>query len=250
MKRDELTQYLQSYLHSDEFNDLGPNGLQVEGKSEIKKIITGVSASVALFEAALEQKADAVLTHHGIIWNFERPTYRGGYRERVRLLLANDINLYAYHLPLDAHPEVGNNAELCRLLGIKNMQPFGDYKGQFVGMRGEIEPMAADVFAEVIAQVVHRDPLLFPFGPDVIRKVGIISGGAQKEISQAVAAGLDAFVTGEVSEHIMHYAQEEGIHFIAAGHYATEQFGVQALGRHLAEKFDVQVEYIDVPNPV
>jgi dinuclear metal center YbgI/SA1388 family protein len=250
MKRQDLTDYLDSFLNISTFTDSCPNGLQVEGKDEIYKVITAVSASVELFELAAHEHADAVIVHHGLIWDFERPLYHGGYRERVRLLLAENINLLAYHLPLDAHPEVGNNAQLCQALQLKNLQPFGDHKGQCIGMRGTTEGLPKDGFFKKVESVMNRSLLIFPFGPDYIFRVGIISGGAQKEIRQAVADKLDLFITGEVSEHIMHYAKEEKIHFIAAGHYATEKFGILALSNHLSNKFQLQIKFIDIPNPV
>jgi dinuclear metal center YbgI/SA1388 family protein len=250
MKRDKLTAFLTSYLKCDEFNDDCPNGLQVEGQDDIKKIVTAVSASVELFQTAIEKNADTIIVHHGIIWNFERPIYKGGYRERIRLLLENNINLYAFHLPLDAHEEVGNNTQLCRHLGVKNIRPFGTYKDQYIGMRGEIKKESKESFIGRLSQIAGDKPIIFDFGPDQIQTVGIISGGAQKELKQAVAAGLDIFITGEVSEHVMHYAQEEKIHFVSAGHYATEKFGVLSLGEFLAKKFDLEVTFIDIINPV
>jgi dinuclear metal center YbgI/SA1388 family protein len=248
--RDELTEYLNTYLQINEFKDYGPNGLQVEGKKEIHKIITGVSASVALFEKAIEHKANAILVHHGIIWNFERPLYKGGYRERVKLLLEHDINLYGYHLPLDAHEEVGNNAILARILELQNIQPFGEHDGQKIGMTGDAQNKSSNDFFDLIKEKINPDALIFPFGPLNINNVGIISGAAQKDVKQAVLQNLDLYLTGEVSEHTLHYVKEEKIHFVAAGHHATERFGIQALGEHVKSKFDVQVEYIEIPNPV
>jgi len=250
MGRDELSDFLEKYLKTDDFKDDCPNGLQVEGTTEIKKIFTAVSASVELFEIAASQKADAVVLHHGLIWYFERPVYKGGYRERIRILLENNINLYGFHLPLDAHEEVGNNAQLCRKLNVENVQPFGDIKGQYIGMKGEINKIDKQLFFDKIKKMVSRDPLIFDYGPDQIEKIGVISGGAQKYVNQAVSAGLDVYLTGEVSEHIMHYAKEEKIHFISAGHYATEKFGIIALGNILEKNFDVEVTFIDLNNPV
>jgi len=250
MTREELNQYLDEYLSCSDFQDLGPNGLQVEGRDTINKIVTAVSASVELFEKAVDMQADAVLVHHGIIWDFERPIYKGGYKQRVKLLLENDINLLAYHLPLDAHLEVGNNAVMARLLGLQNIKPFGEYKGQYIGVRGELHQQAAEIFFASVKEKIKKDALIFPYGPEKISRIGLISGGAQKEVKQAIDQGLDVFISGEVSEFIMHLVKEEGIHYVAAGHYATERFGVQALGEHLRKKFAVDVEYIDIPNPV
>jgi len=250
MNRDELTAFLNAYLKSDEYKDDCPNGIQVEGAVKVNKIITAVSASVELFKIAAAEKADTIIVHHGIIWNFERPLYKGGYRERIRLLLENNINLYGFHLPLDAHEEIGNNAQLCRKMNVKNIRPFGDVKGQYIGMKGEIDKIDKGKFFDRISKLVNRDPLIFDYGPDQIVKVGVISGGAQKYIEQAVSASLDVYLTGEASEHIMHYAKEEKIHFVSAGHYATEKFGVIALGDLLKEQFDIEITFIDINNPV
>lgn len=250
MKRDELVAYLDDFLKVNEFTDLGPNGLQVEGRDEIQHIVIGVSACVELFEKAIALNADAVLVHHGIIWDFERPVYRGGYKRRVKLLLENDINLLAYHLPLDANEKVGNNIEIAKKLNLMDIKPFGEYKGKLIGIKGKLPPTPKEAFFELVRKQINKDTLVFPFGPDEVQKVGIISGGAQKDVKQAVAEGLDAYITGEVSEHIFYYAKEEGIHFVAAGHHATERFGVLALSRHLQETFGLKTSFVDIPNPV
>jgi len=250
MYRDDLSAFLTTYLKLDEFKDDCPNGLQVEGTAEVKKIFTAVSASVDLFKMAAAQEVDSIIVHHGIIWNFERPVYKGGYRERIRLLLSNNINLYGIHLPLDAHQEIGNNAQLCRRLKVQNMHPFGCINGQYIGMKGEIDKIEKESFFKRISNLVDRDPLIFDYGPDLVEKVGVISGGAQKYLNQAVSEGLDVYITGEVSEHIMHYAKEERIHFVSAGHYATERFGIIALGELLEQQFDIEISFIDINNPV
>jgi len=250
MNRDELTAHLNHYLHADDFKDIGPNGLQVEGRPEVERIITAVSASRELFERAALQQADAVLVHHGLIWNFERPLYRGSYKQRVKILLEQDVNLYAYHLPLDAHGEVGNNIQIAGLLNLTETEPFGDYNGQKVGIKGKLADLPSATIFEMIKEKINPAALIFPYGPDRISSVGIISGGAQKDVKQAVLEGLDLYITGEVSEHIMHYVREEGIHFVAAGHYATERFGVLALGDWIRREFNLSVEFIDIPNPV
>jgi len=250
MERDKILAFINEYLRINDFNDLCPNGLQVAGTEKIYKIITAVSASVALFEKAIELKADTIIVHHGIIWDFERPRYVGGYRERLRLLLGHDLNLLAYHLPLDAHPVIGNNARLADMLKLKNLEPFGDYKGNYIGVRGEIKPLSSHLFFKNVEDMIGREPIIFPYGPETVSRIGIISGGAQKEVRQAVDAGLHVYITGEVSEHNMYYAQEEHIHFVSAGHYATERFGVKALGSLLEDKFDLNVTYVDIDNPV
>jgi dinuclear metal center YbgI/SA1388 family protein len=250
MKRQELLDYLNSFLKIDDYRDSCPNGLQVEGREEIFKVVTAVSTSAELFERAIHQQADAVIVHHGLIWDSERPVYRGSYRERVRLLLTENINLLVYHLPLDAHPEIGNNAQLCQALHLKNLQSFADRHGNPVGIRGTAEGVPKDSFFVKIETLVNHPLIVFPYGPDSIYKAGVISGAAQKDVVQAVREGLDVFITGEVSEHIMHYAKEERIHFIAAGHYATEKFGIMALSDHLSRKFPLEVKFIDLPNPI
>lgn len=250
MQREALTHYLDNLLEIGKFRDLCPNGLQVEGSDSIEKIVCGVSACVELFEAAIREQAQAVLVHHGIIWNFERPLYRGGYKKRVELLLKNNLNLLGYHLPLDAHPQYGNNALIASMLNLENTEPFGDYNGINIGFKGDFNNRKADDLFDLVKEHINPDALIFPFGTQKIRSVGIISGGAQKEVKQAVLQGLDAYITGEVSEHIYHYAREEGIHFIAAGHHATEVFGVQALGKHISDTFNLQVKFINIHNPV
>ena len=250
MHRAALAKYLADFLKTGEYTDYGPNGLQVEGRAEIKRLVTGVSASVELFGRAIEAKADAVLVHHGIIWTGQHPLYRGGYRERVRLLLAHEINLFAYHLPLDAHPTVGNNAQLGMLLELQDVRPFGEYQGRPIGVRGELDDVPGHVFFARVERVVDRKPLIFAYGPEKIRTVGIISGGAQGDVTQAVDEGLDVYITGEVSERTLHYAKEERIHFVSAGHYATKRFGVRALGNHLEERFGLEVRFVDLFNPV
>ena len=250
MKRNQLVDYLNTFLKASEFTDLGPNGLQVEGKENIQTIVTGVSACVELFQKAIEMKADAILVHHGIIWDFERPLYRGSYKKRVKLLLENNMNLIAYHLPLDANELVGNNIEIAKKLELLDMKPFGEYKGKMIGVKGKLTSTPKDIFFNLVRKIINKDAIIFPFGPDEVVKVGVISGAAQKEVKQAVAEGLDAFITGEASEHILHYVKEEGIHFIAAGHHATERFGVLALGEHLKDKFGLDVKFVDIPNPV
>ncbi|NOG45826.1 MAG: Nif3-like dinuclear metal center hexameric protein [Calditrichaeota bacterium] len=250
MKRNDLEKYLNNLLDLEKYHDMCPNGLQVEGRPEIKKIVTGVSACVELFEEALARNADAVLTHHGVIWNFEKPLYKGGYKKRIKLLLENDVNLFGYHLPLDGDPAFGNNALIANLLNVQDVQPFDEYKGAYIGCSGSFDNLPPEQLFELVKKEINPDAQFFPFGPEKINSIGIISGGAQKEIKEAVLQGLDVFLTGEASEHIYHYAKEEGIHFIAAGHHATEVFGVQALGKHIREKFGIEVEFVNIHNPI
>lgn len=250
MRRQKLLDYLDKFLNTQGFSDYGPNGLQVEGRENIQLIVTGVSASVELFQQAVELKADAVIVHHGIIWDSERPVYRGSYKLRVKMLLEQDINLLAYHLPLDAHPKIGNAAQMAKILGLSDCESFGEYRGNWLGIKGQIAPQPAEEIFSIIREKINPSAIIFPFGPLKVEKVGIISGGAQKEIRQASAAELDLFLTGEASEFVLHYAKEERIHFVAAGHYATECFGIKALGEHLRQQFGLRVDFVDIPNPV
>lgn len=250
MKNSELEKYINTLLDAPRYNDMCPNGLQVEGNDEVKKIITGVSACVDLFDEAIKRKADAIIVHHGIIWNFERPLYKGGYKERVKKLLDHNINLFGYHLPLDGDLKFGNNALIAGILEAKDIQPFNEYKGVPIGCSARFDNLPAKQLFEKVKEKINTNAIIFPDGADQINSIGIISGGAQKEVKNAVLQGMDAFLTGEVSEHIYHYAREEGIHFIAAGHHATEVFGVHSLGQHLAATLDLDVEFVNIHNPV
>lgn len=250
MNNIELEQLINQKLSSDKINDYAPNGLQVEGKTEIKKIITGVTASQALIDYAISQNADAILVHHGYFWKSENPCIRGMKGKRIKALLVNDINLYGYHLPLDVHLELGNNAQLAKLLDIENLQPLE--KGAVsIPVWGELkEPMTGEKFAETIEKVLNRKPLIcIENGPHLIRKIGICTGGGQGYIDIAAEQGCDAFITGEVSEQTIHSAREQGLHFFSAGHHATERYGIKALGEWLAKEYGFDVEFKDIDNP-
>ena len=251
VRRDQLLAYLGELLGSDEGEDYCPNGLQVEGRDPIRRLITGVSACLELFEKARAASADAILVHHGIFWNGSSPILTGMQYRRVRELLTAEINLLAYHLPLDRHPELGNNALAAEAFGLTDRRPFAIHKSLEIGFRGRFErPISADELVRRCTEIYGQEPLAFPSGPEQITGLGIVSGGAQREFHQAIDAGLDAYITGEVSEWVMNVAREEGVHYLAAGHYATERLGVRALGEHLAERYGLEVEFIDVPNPV
>jgi dinuclear metal center YbgI/SA1388 family protein len=247
----QLIAALDELLEPGAFRDLGPNGLQVPGALEVSRVVTGVSAQRELSERAVALGAQLVLVHHGLFWDFHPTGLTPVLAERLRPLFKHDINLAAYHLPLDAHPTLGNNAILARELGCGAQEPFGSYKGTPIGRRGEfadaISP--AELCARVRA-VTGREPTLLGAGPERIRTIGIVSGSAADTLHEAAAAGLDAFLTGEPREHIAADARELGVHFIAAGHYATETFGVRALGDLLADRFAVDHVFIDIPNPV
>lgn len=248
----QLEKILNELLSPQLIKDYAPNGLQVEGKSEIKRIVTGVTASQALINKAVELNADALLVHHGYFWKGEPEPIRGMKGNRIRTLIKNDINLFGYHLPLDIHPELGNNAELARLLEI---DVEGGLEGhpQSVAMFGRLkEPLSGEEFAKKINQVLNREPLhIDPEANDkMIETVGWCTGGGQDFIELAVANGLDAFVSGEISERTTYTAREMDIHYFAAGHHATERYGVKALGEWLAKEHGLDVEFIDIDNPV
>src|SRR4051794_36340941 len=247
---------LDELLEPGEFEDLGPNGLQVPpppGSGEVHHIVTGVSAQRELFERAGELGAELVLVlvHHGLFWNFHPAGLTPILAERLRPLFQSGIALVAYHPPLDAHPEGGNNAILANRLGCERHEPFGEHRGRAIGRVGTFaEPVAAeDLFARV-REVCDRVPTVVGAGPERIRRLGIITGSAANSLPEAIDLGLDAFLTGEPREHVTADAREAGIHFIAAGHYATETFGVRALGDRLAAQFGIEHTFVDIPNPV
>jgi dinuclear metal center YbgI/SA1388 family protein len=243
---------LDELLNPSDFQDLGPNGLQVPGPSEVAKVVTGVSAQRALIERAVAEGAQLVLVHHGLFWDFLPTGLTPVLAERLRPLFKHDVALAGYHLPLDAHPEVGNNAILAERLGCERHEPFGTYRGVPIGRAGTFPGdgiPAADLFARV-REITARVPTVFDGGPERVRRIGIVSGAGAGVLPEAVELGLDAFLTGEPREHVMADAREAGIHFIAAGHYATETFGVRAVGDWLAQRFGIEHVWMDIPNPV
>jgi dinuclear metal center YbgI/SA1388 family protein len=246
----ELETWLNKLLNIGKFRDYGPNGLQVEGRAEVRKIVTGVTASQELLDAALGLNADAVLVHHGYFWKNESPVIRGMKKRRLATLLKHEISLFAYHLPLDAHPELGNNAQLAKLLGIQSEAVMDERELQGVGNIGSLsEPVSLDAFGQHVETVLERKPLLVSGGEHLIRRIAWCTGGAQGYIQQAFELGADAYLSGEISEHTVHFARENGIHYIAAGHHATERYGIQALGNLLAEQFGLEHIFIDINNP-
>ena len=245
MDRNELAGYLDMLLDCGRFRDYCPNGLQVEGRAGIRRIVCGVSASLTLLQAALAADADAVLVHHGWFWRGEDGRVTGIRRARLKALLENDLSLFAYHLPLDAHPEFGNNAQLARRLGWAVEGRFGE---QDVGFLGRAEGSAQEI-ADRLALELGRLPLLVGDAGRRVERIAWCSGGAQGYFEQAIAAGADLYVSGEISEQTTHLAQESGVPFIAAGHHATERYGVQALGAHLAERFGIECRYVELDNP-
>lgn len=252
LERNELTSYLNQFLNIAEFSDYGPNGLQIEGKGTIKKMAFAVSATRESVAKAVAEKADALVVHHGLFWNFHGPkTITGPFAHRVKPLIQNEINLYAYHLPLDAHPEVGNAASLARHLGLNSLSPFGDYKGSPTGIFAHLDKEhSIDEFQKKLEIVLNRKTLVSrAWNKTTIKSIGIITGGANSEWSRAARMGLDAYITGEMSEHDWNEARESNVTMFAGGHHATEQFGIQSLMNHLAEKFSIESIYIDSDNP-
>lgn len=248
MELKQLTNYTRQILQVDQFKDYCPNGLQVEGRSQVAKIVTGVSASLDFLNAAKEAGADAVLVHHGYFWKNEDHCVVGMKRNRIKFLLDNEISLLAYHLPLDAHPELGNNVQLAKLLGI-NMDPSSS--NQSLVKHGSLtaaQTLAS--FSDFIRLQLRRAPLVIGDLNRTVKTVAWCTGGAQNYISEAIEFGVDVFISGEVSEQTVHIARESGVAYIAAGHHATERYGVKALGEHLAEKFGLHHEFIDIDNPV
>lgn len=249
--RDEIIAFLDDLLDAPAFEDYGPNGLQVIGAPEVSTVATGVSAHLELFRRAAEEGAQMVLCHHGMLWNKQPLVVDGQRRARFEALFAADMSLAAYHLPLDAHPEVGNNALIGEALGLERDEPFGDHGGRPLGFVFRApQPLPRAELVERCRRTFRRDPLAFEHGPDPVRTVGVISGGAASSLAEAADLGLDAFVTGEPSEPAMADARERGITFIAGGHWATETFGVRRLGELLAERFGVEHRFLPVANPV
>ena len=246
----ELIAYLDALLDPASYDDYGPNGLQVPGKDEIESVATGVSANADLFTRAREEHVDLVLVHHGLFWSGPPRPLDHASKRRLQLLFDADIALAAYHLPLDGHLEVGNNALLAAAIGATDVEPFGAHRSATIGVRARLDGIAPDELVARVEAATSRAPLAFTDGPDPVRSVGIVSGAGADHLDEAIAAGLDAFITGEPAERSMSRARESGVHFLAAGHYATETFGVRALGDRLAERFGLRHVFIDVPNPI
>jgi len=244
--------YLEDLLSPDSFRDYGPNGLQVPGPERIETVVTGVSASAELFERAAEHDADLVLVHHGIFWDGAPLALTPSSKRRLQLLFDNNMALAAYHLPLDGHPDVGNNALIAEGLGCTEREPFAIHKGMPIGVGGRFagDGISAGELVSRVRELTDREPLTFLAGPERVRRVGIVSGGGAVYLTDAVAAGYDAFITGEPTERVMTQAQEDNIHFLAAGHYATETFGVRRLGDLLAQQFGIRHQFVEVSNPI
>jgi dinuclear metal center YbgI/SA1388 family protein len=250
--RDALAGYLAKQLNVEQYRDYCPNGLQVEGRIEIGCIVSGVTASSLLIEAALDLKADALLVHHGYFWRGEDPRVIGIRKKRLAQLLIHDVSLFAYHLPLDMHPELGNNAQLGRLLGLSNHARFAENNIGWLGRMSAGNPSAMCVadLASRIELVLGRVPLVIGDPAQLLGDIGWCTGAAQNMLGDAIAAGATTYISGEISEPTVHLARESGVAYIAAGHHATERYGAQALGEHVAAKFGITHHFVDIDNPV
>ena len=249
MERNELLSHLNNLLQADRFRDYGPNGLQVEGRAEVRTLVSGVTASLALIDAAIEQGADAILVHHGLFWRGQDGRVTGWMKQRLARLLAHDINLLAYHLPLDAHESLGNNAQWGQRLGLVADRRFGEQDLGFIGPADAPEGLSLTQLSERITEKLGRAPTVVPGDGRPLKRIAWCSGGAQGYFEGAIAAGADAFMTGEISEPQAHYARETGVAYLACGHHASERYGVQAVGEHLAARLGLKHVFVDVDNP-
>lgn len=248
--RDELAEYLAQRLDITRFRDYCPNGLQVQGRAGIRKVVTGVTANLALIEAAIREQADAILVHHGYFWRGEDARVVATKHQRLKLLLTHDINLFAYHLPLDSHPELGNNAQLAKVLGLRATGRFGEND---LGWLGELEDASINTVADLAARIeacLDRAPLLIGEPSLPVKRLAWCTGAAQNMLGDAIAAGAQIYLSGEISEPTVHLARESGACYLSCGHHATERYGVQALGEDLERKFGIRHQFIDIANPV
>lgn len=248
MELKQLVNYTRQILQVDQFKDYCPNGLQVEGRLEVNKIASGVSASLAFLEAARDAGADAVLVHHGYFWKNEAPCMVGVKRKRIKFLLDNEISLLAFHLPLDAHPELGNNAQLARVLGLSAETNFGNES--LVASGSLAAPQTLNDFSTFVHSQLQRAPLVIGDLNRSVQSIAWCTGAAQGYFDEAIALGVDVYISGEISEQTVHLARESGVAYIGAGHHATERYGVRALGEHLSHHFGLSHEFIDIDNPV
>ena len=249
-RQQQILDAFDNLLEPQRYRDYGPNGLQVEGRQDIRRIVSGVTASRALIEAAIEARADALFVHHGLFWRGHDGRVTGWLKQRLALLLAHDINLFAYHLPLDGHAELGNNAQLGLQLGLKASRRFGEQDLGFLGERVDAPPSAsAGALAQHLEKVLKRPVTLVDTARGAIKNIAWCTGGAQGYFESAIAAGADAFITGEISEPQAHYARECGVAFLACGHHASERFGAPAVAGHVAAQLGIEHQFIEVDNP-
>lgn len=245
----QLTKLLNNLLPSEKIIDVSPNGLQVEGKKEIKKVVTAVSASLETIHAALEWEADALVVHHGLFWQKDSYVIEGVKKKKLELLLKNNLSLFAYHLPLDGHPEIGNNWRAAYEMGWFDLEPFLSFNGFYIGVKGKIKPSTPEELKKMLENYYQHEAACALGGKEEIRSIALVSGGAYKSLTDAVAAQVDAFVTGNFDEPAWHQAFEEKIHFFALGHSATERVGPRALAEYLAKNTDVECTFLDIKNP-
>lgn len=250
INRNELAEYIGQLLNIARYRDYCPNGLQVEGREQIRCVITGVTASRALIEAAIDMKADAILVHHGYFWRGEDQRIVGTKHQRLKLLMSRDINLLAYHLPLDMHPELGNNAQLAKMLGLIPQTRFGEDELGWMGVPADVNIKTVGDMVRVVEHALKRTPLVIGDPVQPLGRIGWCTGAAQNLMSDAIIAGATTYLSGEISEPTVHLAREAGVVYLACGHHATERYGVQALGQHLEERFGIEHHFIDVDNPV
>lgn len=252
MNRHNFEKELAAILKPNKFKDYAPNGLQVQGTDEISKVVTGVTACQALIDEAVRLNADALLVHHGYFWKGESQVLTGIKYQRISTLIKNDINLFAYHLPLDAHPDLGNNAQLVKMFGLKRPRPLQSYLPleESIGVIAEFdEPVLVSDVKRVFEMALGREVLFEAAGKDRIQTVALCSGGAQGYIGQAIEMGADLYLTGEVSEQTIHLAREHGIHFVAAGHHATERYGAKAIADYIQSTLGLEACFVDIDNP-
>ena len=250
-ERDAIIAFCDQLLDPGSFDDYGPNGLQVAGAERVDLVVTGVTAQLELFKRAAEAGAQLVICHHGLFWDFLPRTVDMVMKGRLGALFGANISLAGYHLPLDAHAEIGNNALICEVLGLERSEPFGSHAGGTVGFVGRSrDGIPWPELRERCRAVFGADPFAWDSGPEVVHSLGVVSGAAASSFGEAIEHGLDGFLTGEPAEHVMAYAREAGVHFIAPGHYATETFGVRRLGDLVAERFGIEHRFVDVPNPI
>ena len=250
VKRNEIVEFCNEYLKADTFNDYCHNGLQIEGRENISKIVIGVSLSRQFIEKAIDEEADMIIVHHGLFKSQlgDPPRIVGIFKNRIKLLIEHDINLCGYHLPLDAHPEIGNNISLARLLELRNLEHLNSpYYGE-IGYIGDLgENMKFIDFVAYVNTMLHTQSYILAAGHELVKKVGIISGGSSIEYSEAYKQGADTFITGDIKENIVREVEEIGMNFINAGHYNTEKLGIQNLGKLVSERFNVEMKFIDIP---
>lgn len=245
----DIIKFCNDYLEIAKYKDASLNGLQVEGKAQVEKIALGVSCNAKLFEAAKEKSCDLILVHHGLLWEKRWQYLRGVQKQRVKFLFDHDISLAAYHLPLDAHPEIGNNSQGLQKLGVKRKGPFGFYDGQYLGFWGELNgKVSLSKFKEQVNKVFGARSLFSSAGKMMVQSVAFVSGAGRSALEEAIEKEIDVYITGESNESVPALAEEAGINFLASGHYNTEKFGIMALGDLLAKKFKIKTEFIDIPN--